>query len=347
MMELLMRLLDVESVSGDECEVRQIIATEMKKYVKDIEVDKFGNLICRKKGKGPSILLAAHMDEVGLMVRRIDANGRIYFSAIGGIEAYSLLGERVKIRAKGGHVRGIITVNEMQDGDLLEEMPPLTDLYIDAGLAKKALNGVGVRRGSYISFDAAGSTLGSKDVISGKALDDRLGCYAMIELAKRLKGFNREIIFLFTVQEEVGLFGAKAAQVQPDIGLIMETTTADDSSLDATKIIGKGPCITIKDAEMIANRRLNELIMGVAKKHRIPYQLEVSDFGTTDGLSISISHGGVPISVIGVPIRNIHSAISVAHMKDVRNSIKLAEKFIRTVKFNPKKNVIKDGLHVC
>jgi tetrahedral aminopeptidase len=346
-MELLMELINVDSVSGDECKVRAIIAREMKKYVKNMQVDKFGNLICRKKGKGPSVLLAAHMDEVGLMVNKIDKSGRLYFSAIGGLEVYSLLGEKVNIKTKSGYIKGIITVEEMQDGALLEETPDISELYVDTGLSNKELTKLKVRRGTYLSFDTIGGTLGKKDIIYGKALDDRIGCYALIELAKRLKKLDREIIFLFTVQEEVGLYGAKTAQVEPDVGLIMETTSSTDGGEDPVISIGEGPSITVKDAEMISNHKLNEILENVARKNKIPYQLEVSDFGTTDGLSISMAHGGVPTSVIGVAVRNIHSAVSVAHMKDINNAIKLAEKFIKTVKFNPVQNQVKDGSLVC
>src|SRR3989344_1478450 len=126
-MELLMKLISIESVSGDEGEVREILASEIKKYVKDVHVDNFGNLVAHKKGKKPSILLAAHMDEVGLMVKKILKEGKIVISAIGGIESVSLLGERVKIKTKSGHINGIITVDEMQNGYELKEIPEIRD----------------------------------------------------------------------------------------------------------------------------------------------------------------------------------------------------------------------------
>jgi len=344
-----MKLIKIEGVSGDECEVRSILANEIKKYVKEVYMDKFGNLIAYKKGKKPSILLAAHMDEVGLMIKRIDKFGRIFISAIGGIEAYSLIGEKVNIKTKkNGEIKGIITMYDMQDGYPVEKLPEMKDIYVDTGLKKEELDKKGVEPGIYLYFDTVGGTLGKKEIIYGKALDDRIGCYQLVELAKRLKKFDREIYFIFTVQEEVGLYGAKtsSANISPDIGLIMETTTANDSFDEPTKSLGKGPCITIKDEGMITNSKINELLIDIAKKNKISIQLEVSNFGTTDGLSISLSNGGVPTSVIGVAVRNIHTSVSIAHMNDVDNGIKLAEKFIREVKFTPKKQIIKEGSHV-
>ncbi len=338
-MELLMKLISIESVSGDEGDVRDVLSNEIKKYVSDVHVDNFGNLVAHKKGKKPSILLAAHMDEVGLMVKKITKEGRIVVSAIGGIESYSLLGERVNIKTKNGHIKGIISVDEMQNGYELKEIPEIRNLYVDTGLTKEELVKMEVVPGTYLSFDNPGGTLGKKEIIFGKALDDRIGCFALVELAKKLKGVDREIFFLFTVQEEVGLYGARTStqEIVPDLGLIMETTTANDALDEPNKFMGKGPCITIKDEEMLSNRELNKILETVAKKNKIPYQLEVSNFGTTDGLSISLAHGGVPTTVIGVAIRNIHTSVSVAHLHDVENAVKLAEHFIRDIKFNPKK----------
>lgn len=343
-----MKLIKVEGVSGDEWEVRSIISKEIKKYVQDVRMDKFGNLIAHKKGKKPSVLLAAHMDEVGLMVKRIDKVGRIYMSAVGGIEPYSLIGERVNIQSKSGEIRGIITMFDMQDGYAVEELPEMNDLYVDTGLKREELDNRGVVPGTYLSFDTAGGTLGKKEIIFGKALDDRVGCYQLIELARRLKKVNRDIFFVFTVQEEVGMYGARTSSesINPDVGIIMETTTANDSFEEPTKSLGKGPCISVKDAEMISNSKMNEILMNIAKKHKIPYQLEVSNFGTTDGLAISLSNGGVPTSVIGVPVRNIHTSVSVAHMHDIENGIKLAENFVRDVKVTPENQRIKRGFHV-
>ncbi len=325
-------LVNTNGVSGAEEAVREIIEKEIKDYVDEVFVDKFGNLIAHKKGKVPRVMLAAHMDEIGLMTKYIDRTGRISFALIGGIDAASLIGQRVTIQAKRTRVRGVITLDQMSAGDPTDKMPKVSDLYIDTGLDKDELEKLGIGIGNYIYFyESSSITLGDDEIICGKALDDRLGCYVLVELAKRLKENKNELFYVFTVQEEIGLYGARtsAYTIDPAWAIAVDVTPADDAYHNAQKSIGKGPCLTIKDASMLGNKCINNWLKDISVKHDIPLQNDVSDLGVTDALTISLSRGGVPSGVVCLPVRNIHTVVGIAHRKDIDNTIKLLEVLLK------------------
>jgi len=341
-MKMLRELMEITGTSGNEIKVRNFILNEIKKHVKDVKVDKFGNLVAHKKGKGLKVMLVAHMDEVGLMVKSIDERGSIYCSEIGGLEAIGLVGQRVEIKTKKGMITGVITIPAVSDSEEVEDVPVIEDLIVDTGLTKKELKKRGVSIGSFMNLKQETEILGNKDVILGKALDDRAGCYVLIELAKRLKKSDTDIYFVFTVQEEVGLYGSKTSLhgIEPDWAVVVDVTASDDAKEHAheiTKIVGNGPCITIKDADMISNVCISDWLKQIAKKKKIPVQLEVSDIGTTDALSISIAKGGIPTSVIGPAVRNLHTTASVASLKDIENIVKLLEELLKK---HPKKCIV-------
>lgn len=338
-MKVLHKLIQAVGLSGQEDAVRKIIMKEMKGCVDTMKVDKFGNLICHKKGKAPRVMLAAHMDEIGLIVRKIKENGRIRVSSIGGIDPLALLNQNVLIHSSKKPINGVVTTPEMSDAFEIEELPTISELLVDTGLSKKELTKKGVKVGDYVSLNSASGTLGSEDILFGKALDDRIGCFILIEAAKKLKRAKSDIFYVFTVQEEVGLYGSKtsAYQIEPDWAIAIDVTNADDMRAEPTKKLGGGPCVTVKDSDMIANKCLNDWLFSVAKKKKINVQREVSDFGTTDAFSISISRGGVPSSVLGVPVRNLHSAIGVVHKKDITEAINL---IVTLMKHPPRKCIV-------
>src|SRR3989344_2328749 len=332
MVDLLEELLNAFGVSGSEANIRKIIIREIKKYVHDIHVDKSGNLIAHKKGKRPKVMLAAHMDEIGLIVKNIDNKGRILFSTIGGIDPLALICQRVSVETKKGLVYGVITMNNMSNSFDFNDKPKLNDLFVDTGLNRKELFNLGIKTGDYIYYKRKTINLGNKNLVSGKALDDRIGCYILVELAKRLKNVKNEVYLVFTVQEEVGLYGARtsAYAVDPDWAVAVDVTNADDFSGDVSTIsIGSGPSITIKDAEMLGNREIDNLIIKIAEKNKIPLQLDVSDFGTTDALNISLSKKGVPSVALNVPVRNLHTTIGIANRQDIENAVKLLELLLK------------------
>ncbi len=330
-MDLLEQLLNAFGVSGSEENIRNMIIKEVKRHVDRVYVDKSGNLIAHKKGKSPRVMLAAHMDEIGLIVKNIDRMGKIHFSIIGGIDPLALIGQRVSIKTKKGLLFGIITSNEMSSSFSLENKPKLQDLFVDMGLTREELVKLDIKTGDYIYFKRKTIVLGNKKIISGKALDDRIGCYILCELAKRLKNIKNEVYFTFTVQEEIGLYGARtsAYNIEPDWAIAVDVTNADDFSDESTIKMGYGPSVTIKDAEMLGNPQLDNWLKKLAKGNKIPLQLDVSDFGTTDALIISITKGGIPSTAVNVPVRNLHTTIGMASRDDIENAIKLLELLLK------------------
>ena len=329
-MDLLSKLIDIDGISGNEHSVRNFIIGEAKKCCKDVKVDKMGNVIVRKKGTRPRALLLAHMDEVGLMVKSIDDNGKISFGTLGSVDPEILLAQRVKITTKN-EIKGVITIDEVLNGWTMPKKIRLEDLYVYTGLSKNELKKKGVKIGDYISFSdyCDYCTLGSKDIISGKALDDRVGCYILLELMRNLKT-KHEVVFVFTVQEEVGLYGAKASvfNLEPDYALAVDVTGHDEQ--ENRMVLGKGPALTIKDAEMLGNKCLNESLERVAKKLKINLQLEVSDTGTTDATSVFAAKGGIPSAVLGVSVANLHTGVGVVHRKDIEKTIKVLRGFLKS-----------------
>lgn len=324
-MNLLKKLVSTPGVSGDEDRVRNLIKKEIEKYVDDISIDKLGNLIAHKKGKQPKVMLAAHMDEVGLMVKGIGRRGKLFISSIGGLDPVMLLGERVQITTKKGLIHGVITTADVNYGEIVSKIPSTDDLFVDTGLSKEELQKIGVDTGTFLTFERHLYTLGSKKIICGKAFDDRIGCYILIELAKKLKNIKNEIFYVFTIQEEIGLVGAITStyKVQPDWAIVVDTSETSNLGGEIIKTIGAGPCITIKDLETVGNKTINKWLIDVAKNKKIPIQKDVTDVGVTDAATISITRGGIPAAVVCVPIRNLHTATSVAHTDDIKNAIKL------------------------
>ncbi len=326
--DLLLKLMDAYGASSHEKPIRDIVKAAIKPYVDEMQTDKLGNLICHHGGKGPKIMLAAHMDEIGLMVRTIDPQGFLTVTPIGGMEAGNILGDRVRVQTKNSTIHGIITTRGISAGEDLKELPGFPDLLVDTGLSKSQLERAGVGCGTYLELENRSIIEG--DRISGKALDDRIGCFILVEVAKACRPLDLEVYYVFTVQEETRLAGARVATwlVDPDFGLAVEVTVADDASPNPRIRLGGGPCITIKDENMIANKRINAALKAAAKRAGIPFQWEISEFGTTDASTMNISRRGVPASAVAVPIRNIHTSVELAYLTDIRDTIRLLVEFL-------------------
>jgi len=330
-MQLLEKLINLPGVSGNEEKVRDFIIKESGKYFNDVKVDNMGNVIVRKKGSKPSIMLMAHMDEIGLMVSSISKKGWISVSPIGGIDPYILVGQKVHIEGKKGRIiGGVITTPNVLDSADLEKTLKMDDLFVYTGLTKQELNNLGIDIGSYMYFTESSKycNLNLKDIIAGKALDDRIGCYILLELMKDLK-IKNEVIFVFTVQEEIGLYGAKASvfSLNPDYAIAIDVTPHNE--FDQSITLRGGPVLTIKDAEMLANKCLVEDIKRAAKKAKVLIQLEVSESGTTDATSVFAARGGIPSAVFGVAVGNLHTTVGVASKKDIAESIKVLKQLLK------------------
>lgn len=329
--DLLTELIGLFAVSGHESSVRFFVQKHIKRYVDSVSVDKMGNLIAYKKGTGPKVMLSAHMDEIGLMVSNIDDRGLIYVTAVGGIDPAAFVGSQVHVQARKGKLHGFLSTLDLAVGNYIEKIPKMEDIFVDTGLTKDQLKKLGVQIGNYIYLDSHTCCEGEQGIVLGKALDNRIGCYILLELAKRLKKSKTETYFVFTVQEEIGLYGAKtsAFTIEPDWGIVVDTTWANDISDVPSRVVGGGPCIVVKDGEFISNPCITGWLKARAKKKRIKIQLEATEEGTTDAAIIQTSRGGIPTAVISIPVRNIHTQAGIASMKDVNDSISLLEELLK------------------
>lgn len=333
MKDLLKKLADAPGVSGFEDEIRDIMINELKDSVDHIEVDNLGNLIATRNGapNGKKIMLAAHMDEIGLMVRYIDKNGFIKFSKIGGINDQMLLNQEVSIHTSNGIVTGVIgskPPHRMKEAER-KKIVEYEDMFIDIGACDKEEAEKIVKLGDTITINQEFTKLGT--LYKGKALDNRIGCAVLIEVMRKAEG-NATIYGVGTVQEEVGLKGAKTAayKLNPDMALALDVTISGDhpgiKEEEAPSKTGKGPAIILADASgrgIITHPEIKELLISVADEEGIPYQLEVSDGGTTDATAIHLTREGIPTGVISPPTRYIHTPVSVVSLEDIENAAKL------------------------
>lgn len=338
-MKLLRELSEAHGVPGMEDDVRAIMMRELSDC--DVEVDTMGNLIARKGSGSKKVMLAAHMDEIGLMVKHIDEKGFIRFTTLGGFYDATLLNQRVYVHASEGRKLGVIgskpphLMKEEEKKKALE----YKDMFIDVGAKdRKDAEKIGISVGDYITFDRNFSVI-RNGIITGKAFDNRLGCYVMLDVVKKAKG-NFTLYAVGTTQEEVGLKGARtsAFKINPDIAIVIDATTTGDhpgvKEEESAIKLGKGPAITVVDAQgrgLITNPKVKELLINTAKKHKIPYQLEVGEGGTTDATAIQLTREGVPTGVVSIPSRYIHTPVSVANTKDVENCIKLITRALERI----------------
>ncbi len=314
--QVLKELLMTFGPSGHEEKVRQFIENEIKDYVDEIQVDVLGNLIARKKGPGKKIMLAGHMDQIGFMVTYIDKNGFLRFTNIGGISPTISLSQRVIFN--NGTI-GVIGSEHLESAKDLK----LDKMYIDIGATSKEEAEKLVEIGDVCGYHHD-ATIDDLKVIS-PSLDDRIGCYIMMETIKELKEVKNDLYFVFTVQEELGIRGAKtsAYRVEPEIGIAYDVTMTGDTPKARTMALkmGKGLAIKARDNSLITHPKLKEHLVNEAKKGNFPYQIEVLEFGGTDSGAIHLSKEGVPSGVISIPTRYIHSTCEMVSTKDVIDSV--------------------------
>jgi endoglucanase len=248
----------------------------------------------------------------------------------------AMIGTRVTVEDTDQTVHGLVTTRDISCGYDVEELPGVEELVVDTGIPRRELLKLGVTVGSFLEPAKETNWLVHGNMISGKALDNRVGCYVLIEVARKLKGSKHGLFFTFTVQEEIGLYGAKtsAFAIRPDWAVVVDVTPAADLAEDAdtkstTISLGKGPCLLHMDESFIADARLNRVIVDVAKKCGVKLQHEVSSFGTTDATNISTVRRGVPSSTLSVPVRNVHSTLEIADRRDVTAVVKVLSTMLR------------------
>lgn len=319
MKELIKKLTEVYGPSGHEEQIREIIRTEVEPLADEVHVDTLGNLIALKRGNGSGkrVMLAAHMDEIGLIISYVDEKGFLRFQPIGGIDPMTLSGGRVQF-ADGA--LGVIAPETRAD---FQKTPELSKLYIDIGATDRAQ--ASERLGQAVGFVRPFVDMGKR--IVAKAFDDRISCTVLIEVLRRMQASPHDVYFVFSVQEEVGLRGARTSAygIDPEIGIAVDITAAADTP-EAQKLamkLGEGPCIKVKDSGMLAHPGLKNLLIETAEAAGIPYQLEVLDRGSTDAAAIQLARSGVPAGCISIACRYYHSQSEMVDMDDVENSIRL------------------------
>lgn len=328
MQDILKKLTQAFGVSGSEENIREIITEEIKKYVDDIKVDAMGNLIAVKKGKGKKIMLAAHMDEIGIIATFIDDNGFIRFSNIGGVSAFTSLSQRV--RFKNG-VTGSVNVEEkLEDFKNLK----LSKMYIDIGCKSRQEAEKLVKIGDSANFEGDFYVQGNNAV--SKAMDNRSGCAVLVELIKTFPKTDNEVYFVFTTQEEVGLRGAKTAAfgIMPDCAIGIDITLSGDTpECNKREVkLGCGPAIKVKDNAYIAHPAIRRELEDLAKNNGIPYTLELLDRGGSDPGAIQLAGTGVPCGGISIPCRYTHSPAEMVNLEDLQNCVRLTALFVKNYK---------------
>lgn len=323
MKQLLQKLTETFSPSGYEAAIREVIRAEVEPLADETRVDALGNLIVKKnpaKGaKNPKrIMVAAHIDEIGLIASHIDENGFVRFTTIGGVYPQMLTGARVRFYSG---LPGIIYTEPLEK---TTDTPTFEKMFIDVGA--KSRKDCPIEVGEVAAFERPFLDLG--DRLVAKSMDDRIGCLVAIESLRALQTTPHEIYFVFTTQEEVGTRGAETSAfgIDPHLGFSLDVTGWGDTPgrkhFDIA--LGKGPAIKIKDGGMLADPRIIAWMVSTAEKHKIPYQREVLLGGTTDARAMQLVRAGVPVGCISIPCRYVHSPSEMVDYNDVQNAIKLA-----------------------
>jgi putative aminopeptidase FrvX len=323
MKQLIQRLTDTFSPSGYEDAIRAVIRSEIKNYADEIRVDALGNLIARKGRGGTRLMVAAHMDEIGLMATHVDDNGFVRFTGIGGVYPRNLPGGRVCF------VDGTRGVIGLEGGVFGNDLPPIEKMFIDVGASSK--DDCPIRTGDVAAFERPFLDLGNRMV--AKSMDNRIGCAVAIEVLRSFKSISNEVYFVFTTQEEVGTRGAQTSAygIDPVFGFSIDVTGWGDTpgQRDFDVALGKGPAIKIRDGGMLSDPRIVDWMTGVAQKNRIPYQREVLLGGTTDARAMQLVRGGIPVGCVSIPCRYVHSPSEMIDFTDVQNAVKLVTALLR------------------
>jgi putative aminopeptidase FrvX len=337
---LLERLSNAHGISGREGSIQEIVREEIAPLVDEIRIDNLGNLVATKKGERPSVMIAAHMDEIGLMTKYVDEKGFMRFITIGGWFDQTLLNQRVIVHAESGPIYGVIGSKppHVMKPDDKKKPIEIKDMFVDAGCTDQdEAKALGIKPGTPMSIDRTFAKLAG-DRATGKAFDNRAGVVMMIEALKRTKT-KSTIYAVGTVQEEVGLKGAKtsAFDLRPDVALATDVTIPGDhpgiEKKDSALEIGKGPVITIADASgrgLIASEKVVNWLVETAREFEIEVQMDVSGGGTTDATAIQLTREGIHTGLISVATRYIHSPVEVLSMKDLEACAELIARALET-----------------
>ena len=320
MESLIQELVETASPSGFEKKIREVIRSKVESHADEVQVDALGNLIAIKgqlKEGGKKIMLAAHMDEIGIIATHIDESGFIRFTTIGGVRRNTCIGSRVRFL---NGTQGVIGYEALDDPN---KLPTFNQMYIDVGANNRS--GCPVRVGDVAAFDRSFSAYGERLV--SKAMDDRIGVAVLIETLRLFRSSPNQVFFVFSVQEEVGLRGATTAAfgLDPDIGIAVDVTRSGDTpkGIKMDVALGSGPAIKVRDSGMLSDPRVVDWMVKTAEKSGYPYQLEVLEGGTTDARAIQLTRAGVPAGCVSIPCRYVHAPSEMVDFNDVQYAVKL------------------------
>ncbi len=348
---LLQELTEAHSISGHEDEVRAIFASELDD-LGPLATDKNGSIVCALQNDGPRILIAGHMDEVGFMVQNITIDGFIHFVTIGGWWSQVLLGQRVEIRTRSGEkVLGLIGSKppHFLPPAIRNNPVEITSMFIDIGAnsRREVIEDFQISLGDPIAPYSLFTALSKENHYMAKAFDNRVGMACAIQAGIELSAedLENEIILAGSVQEEVGLRGARtlANFVKPDVAIVLEGPPADDTPgfnpLESQGKLGSGVQIRLYDPTAITNPRLAELTIEIAERANIPHQLTVRRSGGTDAGALHQSNQGIPTIVLGTPARYIHSHNSIIDLEDYLAMVQLTVALAKALDFSTTKSL--------
>ena len=322
-LELMQTLNACHGPSGNEGQVAAAIRTLAAPYVDEITSDPLGSLICHKRGSGPKVMFAAHMDSIGFIVTHIDEAGYLRFGQVGGLSAHDLPG--TPVRFKNG-TRGVVAIQ----GKVEPKDWKLDHLYIDIGAKDRGEAQSKVRVGDTAVYDTTPFVSGRR--LFSPYLDDRIACAILLSAMERLKEGDNDLYFVFTVQEEVGLRGARTAAygIDPDYGIAVDVTDSDDipdAPHECSSTAGKGAAIKVMDSSVICHPAVVKTLEELALTRDIPYQLDVLRFGGTDAGAIHQSRAGVYTGGISVATRYVHTPLEMADLDDIEACADLVAAF--------------------
>ncbi len=333
-LELLRRLTEAHGIPGQEDAIREIVRAELKDTC-ELSVDRMGSMHCVMGSGEKKLMLAAHMDEIGFMVKFIDDKGFLKLQTLGGWDPNMMSGQRVFVHTAKGPMNGVLMPSRkpkhMLTADEANKGPQIESFFVDCGLsgddAKKK-----VSIGDMVTMNRTLQTMG--DLITCKAMDDRVALYIMIEAMKKAKKPKVQVHGIATVQEEIGLRGASAAgsAIAPDICVAIDITLANDipgiPDSDQVTRLGQGAAIKIMDSSLICHPKVVRHFRDLAEKHKIAHQLEVLPAGGTDAGGVQRLHGGIPSFTLSIPTRYVHTVNETVHKDDVDACVDLLAKYI-------------------
>ena len=334
--ELLEELTETSGVPGYEDRIRAVVRREFEETVDTVRTDAMGNVVGTIEGESDyTVAVAAHMDEIGFMVRHVDEDGFVELDALGGWDPRVLRAQRVFVHTEDEDLPGVIgsLPPHTMDEEEANKHQEVEDVHVDLGLSAEEVH-ERVSVGDLVTMNQTTEVVG--DTVTGKSMDDRVCLFTMLQAARRIENPAVTIQFAATVQEEVGLRGATALGVDldPDLAVALDVTVANDvpefEEGEYVTSIGEGAAIKLKDGSVITNPKVHRRMRAVAEERDVDYQLEVLPAGGTDTAGFQNTYGAKPVGAISIPLRYMHTVTEMAHNEDVGAAIDLLTAFLET-----------------